>query len=309
MPMPSLAHTHEWKAGSRVNSRQIEVFATVMKTGTLSGAAAALGVTQPGVSRLIADLEASLGFALFDRVRNRIIPTPEGKTFFAEVEASFRGMDRLRASAARIRDHGVGQLRIATLSSLGSSIVPDAVRRFRVLRPEATITLMVLSSREVRDGVVCGTYDVGLAADEIDLSGVDHQVFVQPQAYCVMPLGHPLAGLESIGPHHLSGEDFVAYVPEDRMRQRFDRVMAEAGVAPPRIVVETIYASTVCALVAQGVGVGLITSYAIAGQDRSRVVLRPFQPAVHSRCLLILPPDQPKSLVLRDFINCLMEAR
>ena len=55
-----------------MNSRQIEVFAAVMKAGTVSRAAEILGVTQPGVSRLVAELERSLGFALFDRVRNRI---------------------------------------------------------------------------------------------------------------------------------------------------------------------------------------------------------------------------------------------
>lgn len=292
-----------------MNSRQIEVFAAVMKAGTVSRAAEILGVTQPGVSRLVAELERSLGFALFDRVRNRIVPTPEGRTFFAEVEANFRGMDRLRASAARIRDYGAGQLRVATLSALSSSIVPTAVLRFRNLRPDATVTLMVLPSRDVRDGVASGIYDIGLAADEIDVTGVVHQVFVQPRALCAMPLGHPLAERETIGPHDLSGVDFVAYVPEDRARQRFDMILSEAGAAPPRVVVETIYAATVCALVAEGVGVGLVSPYAIAGHDQRRLVLRPFEPAVQSRSFLILPPDRPKSQLVRDFIDCLMAAR
>ncbi len=175
----------------KLNSRQIEAFSAVMKAGTVSRAAEILGVTQPGVSRLVAGLEKSLGFALFDRVRNRVVPTPEGRTFFEEVEANFRGMDRLRASAARIRDYGAGQLRVATLSALSSSIVPNAVLRFRNLRPDATVTLMVLSSRDVRDGVASGIYDIGLAADEIDVTGVVHQAFVQPRAPCAIPLGPP----------------------------------------------------------------------------------------------------------------------
>ncbi|PZU82678.1 MAG: LysR family transcriptional regulator [Chelatococcus sp.] len=292
-----------------MNNRQIEVFAAVMKAGTVSRAAEVLGVTQPGVSRLIAELERTLGFALFARVRNRFVPTPEGRLFYDEVEASFRGMDQLRATAARIRDYGAGQLRVATLSALSSSIVPNAVKRFRTARPDAAVTLMVLPSRDVRNGVASGAFDVGLAADEIDVSGVVHQVFVQPRALCAIPLGHPLAARETIGPHDLSGVDFVAYVPEDRARQRFDHILREAGAAPPHVVVETIYAATVFALVSEGVGVGLVSPYAIAGHDQSRIVLRPFEPAVHSRSLLILPPDRPKSQLVRDFIDCLMEAR
>lgn len=291
-----------------MNNRQIEVFAAVMKAGTISRAAELLGVAQPGVSRTIAELERAVGFALFDRIRNRIVPTPEGRLFFREIEASFRGMDTLRAMAARIRDQGAGQLRIASLSALGSSLVPRAIRRFRELKPEIGVTLMVLPSRDVRDGVAAGIFDVGLAADEIDVTGVLHQPFVQPRVLCAMPLGYRLCEREAIGPHDLDGEAFVAYVPEDRARQRLDLIFAEAGVRP-RIVVETIYAATVCALVAEGVGVGLVSPYAVAGADPTRLVLRPFSPAVHSKSLLILPLDRPKSQLVRDFIDCLMASR
>lgn len=291
-----------------MNNRQIEVFAAVMKAGTISRAAELLGVAQPGVSRTIAELERSVGFALFDRIRNRIVPTPEGRLLFREVEASFRGMDTLRAMAARIRDQGAGQLRIGSLSALGSSLVPRAIRRFREQRPEIGVTLMVLPSRDVRDGVVAGTFDIGLAADEIDVTGVLHQPFVQPRVLCALPLGHHLVERETIGPRDLDGEPFIAYVPEDRARQRLDLIFAEAGVRP-RIVVETIYAATVCALVAEGIGVGLVSPYAVAGADPTRLVLRPFAPAVHSKSLLILPLDRPKSQLVREFIDCLMASR
>ncbi|WP_332693122.1 LysR substrate-binding domain-containing protein [Bosea sp. (in: a-proteobacteria)] len=291
-----------------MNSRQLEIFAAVMKAGTISRAAELLGITQPGVSRTIAELERSVGFLLFDRVRNRIIATPEARLFYAQVQASFLGMDTLRATAARIRDHGTGQLRIGSLSALGSSLVPKAVRRFREKRPDIAVTLMVLPSRDVRDGVASGAFDIGLAADEIDVSGVLHQPFVQPRVLCALPLGHPLAEKEIIGPLDLHGIAFVAYVPEDRARQRLDRIFTEAG-AQPDIVVETIYAATVCALVAEGVGVGLVSPYAVAGADPTRLVLRPFEPAVHSKSLLILPLDRPKSQLVRDFIDCLMAAR
>jgi DNA-binding transcriptional LysR family regulator len=292
-----------------VNSRQIETFVAVMKAGTISRAAELLGVTQPGVSRTIADLETSIGFLLFDRVRNRIVPTPEGRLLYDEVAAAFRGMDKIRSAAARIRDHGAGQIRVASLSALGSSLVPKAVRRFRDRRPETAVTLMVLPSRDVRDGVAAGEFDLGLAADEVDVTGLVHQPFVSPRAFCAIPLGHPLAERTVVTPHDLAGIDFVAYVPEDRARQRLDLVISEAGAAPPRIVVETIYAATVFALVAEGVGVGLISPYAASGFDQSRIALRPFEPAVHSKSILLLPSDRPKSQLVRDFIDCLMAER
>ncbi|MGX1787000.1 LysR family transcriptional regulator [Bosea sp. NPDC055332] len=62
-----------------MNVRQVETFDVVMKVGSISRAAEILDVTQPVVSRTIAELESALGFSLFDRVRNRIVPTPEAK--------------------------------------------------------------------------------------------------------------------------------------------------------------------------------------------------------------------------------------
>lgn len=291
-----------------MNSRQVETFAAIMKAGSASRAAELLGVTQPAVSRTLAELERALGFALFDRVRQRLVPTPEAKQFYRAVEATFRGIDTLRAEAARIRDRGAGQIRVASLAALGSTLVPRAVRRFREQHPDIAVTLHVLPSRDVRNLVASGEFDVGLAADEIDTTGLSHQLFVSPKAMCVVPVEHRLAGKKVIRPQDLDGENFIAYVPEDRARHRMDIVFADAGVKPV-IVAETIYGSTLCALVAEGIGVGLVSPYAAAPVDSDRVVLRPFEPAVIVRALLILPPDRPKSRLVRDFINALMTAR
>lgn len=291
-----------------MNNRQIEAFAAVMKSGTASRAAEFLGVSQPAVSRLIAELEQSIGFALFDRVRSRLIATPEARLFYTEVQASFRGMDSLRKAAAHLRDRGSGQLRVASLSALGATLVPRAIARFHERHPSVRITLHVLLSRDVRDLVASGQCDVGLAADEIDPVGISHQPFVAPNALCALPVGHPLTAKTIIGPEDLRDQPFIAYVPEDRSRQRLERVLEEAGVTP-RIVAETALASTVCGLIAEGIGIGLVNPYFNPGIDHSRIVTRPFEPAIAIRSLLILPPDRPKSGLVRDFITALMSVR
>jgi DNA-binding transcriptional LysR family regulator len=148
-----------------VNSRQIEAFAAVMKSGTASRAAEFPGVSQPAVSRLIAELEQSIGFALFDRVRSRLTTTPETGLFYVEVEASFRGMDALRKAAAHLRDRGSCQIRVATLSALDATLVPRAIARFHVQHPTVRVTLHVLLSRDVRDLVASGQCDASLGPD------------------------------------------------------------------------------------------------------------------------------------------------
>lgn len=291
-----------------MNLRQIETFAAVMRCGTASRAAELLGVTQPAVSRSIVEFERSVGFPLFARIRNRLVATPEARMLYDDVVAAFQGIDTIRASAARIRDRGSGEIRVASLSALGNSVVPKAVAAFRRQHPEARISLLVLPSRDVRDLIASCQFDIGLAADEIDVTGVVHQTFMSRDSLCALPKGHPLVRKRIITPEDLDGEPFIAYSPEDRARRRLEKILAAAD-AEPSIVVETMYASTALALAAEGVGIALVSPHSIGGFDRSKVVLKPFEPGVQVRNLLLLPMDRPKSQLVRDFIDALMAAR
>ncbi|MDP0953235.1 LysR substrate-binding domain-containing protein, partial [Klebsiella pneumoniae] len=86
-------------------------------------------------------------------------------------------------------------------------------------------------------------FDFGLAADEIDLTGVNYRPFVSTRAVLGLPPGHRLTAKESVTPDDLDGEDFVALAPEDTTRQEADGVL-KAWAAAPRIVFETPFSST-----------------------------------------------------------------
>lgn len=291
-----------------MNFRQIEAFRAVIITGTASRAAELMGVTQPAVSRLIGELEATVGFPLFDRVKGRLVPTPEADIFYRDVETSFRGLDRLRSSAARIRDFGSGHIRVASLAATGSTIVPRAVRRFREVFPSAIVTLSIMSSASVRNHIVDGEFDLGLAADEVDLSGVEHQVFGSFPALCAIPPGHPLAAKRLIRPEDLHGVDYVALSPEDRARLQLDQLCLDAG-AKPNLVIETPFAITACALALEGVGVGIVNPLAVDGFAERGLILRPFEPAVYFKSYLLFRPDMQKARLVRAFVSALMEVR
>lgn len=291
-----------------MNFRQLEIFRAVMISGSASRASELLDITQPAVSRSIAELEASLDFALFDRIRGRLVPTPEGQLFFKDVSDSFSGLDRLRASAARIRDFGSGSIRIASLAALGSTLVPRAIKAFREVHPNIAITLQVQLSSTVRDLVADGQFDIGLAADEIDVSGIEHRIFQSARAICAMPTGHPLARKAVITPADLDQVDFIALSPGDKARARFDAAMAESG-ARPHVVVETPYSVTVCALVLEGVGLGLVNPGAVDGFAERGVVFRPFEPEMYFRSFMLFRPDAQRSRIVKDFAAALMRAR
>lgn len=288
--------------------RHVEAFRAVMTTGSVTRAAELLSISQPAASRSIADLERFVGFNLFDRVRGRMVPTPEGQLFFREVQASFVGLERLKSAAARIRNVGSGDLRVASLAALGSTLVPCAVKGFLNKNQGVAVTLQVRTSSSVRDLVAADQVDVGLAADEIDTSGLVHQVFATPRAVCAIPLGHPLSEKCVVTAADLDGQPLIALAPEDTLRRGLDAVLARASIRP-RIMVETPYSATIYALVLEGVGVGVVNPYSIGRAKEDGVVLRPFEPAIYFRTLLLFPPQRQKSAHVRAFVRHLMECR
>ena len=82
-----------------MNLRQLEALRATIRCGSITEAAKMMHISQPSVSRLIADLENSVGFSIFARVGRGLTPTVEGQQFYKSVEGMFVGIDRLQELA------------------------------------------------------------------------------------------------------------------------------------------------------------------------------------------------------------------
>ncbi len=291
-----------------MNLRDVDVFNAIMITGGAGAAATLLDTSQPAISRSLAKLEGELDFRLFDRIRGRLVPTREGELFHAEVKANLVGLDRLKLRAAQIKEVGTGTIRVASLSALGHGLVPRAIVAFSKKHPQVRISYQVRTSHVVRDLVASGSFDIGLAADEVDTTGVLHSVFTTPRAVCVMPKNHRLSGKSVVTPADLADEGFLALSPEDTVRLAMDKIFVEHGVRP-RVLIETPYGLTIAILAAKGMGVGLVNPSVIADGMIAGIVARPFEPAVHFRALILRPPDGINSALVTDFTTELYAAR
>jgi DNA-binding transcriptional LysR family regulator len=290
-----------------MNLRQVEVFRVVMTNGTTARAADVLHVSQPAVSKMIQELERSLGFDLFRRIKGRLHPTPEGQLFFREVEQAFVGLSHLRGAAARIRDYGSGELRIACLSALSTNILPRALHAFMSRNKKIAVTFQVRMSSNVRDLVASGQFDLGIVADEIDRTGVEAVEFAQFPVAVAVPEGHPLTALTVVQPENLAGHPFIALAREDTTRRDAEHAFREAGVEM-RTVMETPYSTTICAMVAAGIGIGLVDPLTAEPYEGRGLKLLPFAPALYFRTLLIRPPNRLPSLILAEFLDDLNAA-
>ena len=289
-----------------MNLRQCEAFRAVMETGSVTAAAERLHVSQPAVSKMLALLERDLGFRVFLRERQRLVPTPEAQALYAEVRRAFVGLDYLTRFAGDLRDMRQGHLAVAASHAVSSEHMPRIVATFLRRHPGLSVSLQAMDSPGVAQAVATGRVDLGLAQFETPATGLRRERLCAMEAVCVMPPDHALARRRVIRLADLHGQDFVALAAVNRLRTRLEALLEEHG-ATPRIRVDTPLASTACGLVAQGVGVCVLDRLSAEANLRHRLVLRPLRPHLAEDLLLLSPARGPLSNVAAAFAQALRE--
>lgn len=292
---------------SRVRIRQLEAFHAVLKTGSATRAAELLRISQPSVSKLLLDLEADISLRLFERVRKRLLPTPEGRRLGEEVEDLFLKLSRIEHVGNEMRAKGIGELRIATLPALGIGLIPQVLAKFRHNHPSISAVLSVAPSQRVVEMVAAGEADIGFAypVPGTPSTLIRHPLAVFP-AVAALSRGHRLARRSVLRPEDFSGDPFVSLGREDRSRDNMDVIFGRTSVAP-ETVVETQFAAVACELVASGIGIALIDPVT-ANFYRGRVVIKPVNPTFNFDFGAIMLAGQPQSPVVHNFLHAVSAA-
>lgn len=292
---------------SRVRIRQLEAFQAVLKTGSATRAAELLRISQPSVSKLLADLEADIGLRLFERIRKRLIPTPEGRRLGQEVEGLFLKLSRIEHVGNEMRAKGIGELRIAALPALGIGLMPQVLAKFRDKHPRISAVLSVAPSQRVVEMVAAGEADIGFAypVPGTPSTLIRHPLAMFP-AVAALSRGHRLARRSVLRPEDFGSDPFVSLGREDRSRDNMDAIFGKMSVAP-EIAVETQFAAVACELVASGVGIALIDAVT-ASFYRGRVVIRPVDPTFNFDFGAIMLAGQPQSSIVHDFLHAVSAA-
>lgn len=280
--------------------RQVEAFRAVMIAGTVVRAAELLHVSQPAVSRLVADMEREVGYALFNRERGRLVVTEEGKLLFAEVQRAFVGLSQIDSAAQSIGAMQTGHLRIVSMPLLAGSFLPRVINAFLAEHARVTISLEIQARHLVLDWVAMQQFDLGFATLPVEDPAIHVQVLATEEAVCLVPAQHHLARKPVLHVRDLKDEPFVAFPPESLLRLRVDEVFSKAGVRR-RLRVEARTAEAVRHLVAGGAGITVLTLFDVAETLPPGVVVRPFRPALPIQMGVLSPAHKAASRMARRF--------
>ncbi|EJA7357528.1 LysR family transcriptional regulator [Vibrio alginolyticus] len=147
-----------------MNLRQLEVFYAIMQAGTVSGAARLLHVSQPNVTRVIAHTEQQLSFALFERVKGRLVPTQEAKALLPEAEKVYQQLGQFRSLTNKVKQ-GTQHLRVGAPPVLAAHLLAPTVA---LLSKEHGISFELLTANrdELCSGLLKHELDVAIAFGE-----------------------------------------------------------------------------------------------------------------------------------------------
>lgn len=286
--------------------RQIEVFHAIMTYGSVSRAAEELHTSQPTASRVLAEMERSVGFPLFVRDGRKMVPTPEGRDLFREVQRNFTCLDQLDHMAERIAEFRQGSIRITAAPSISISVLPRAIQCFLERYPGVGTTLEVRTPQSVIECVETRDFDLGVTASTFTSDLLTVRPFIQVEAVCIMPHGHPLAKRKVVEAADLQEFPFISLGQNSMSRQRIDAVFDRTGVRR-HVVAETQTGSVACALVSQGIGVSILDFLTVNVIAKPPLTFRPFRPRVNIDFVLISPKTRPNARITDRFVDVLDE--
>ncbi|WP_051580513.1 LysR family transcriptional regulator [Pseudonocardia acaciae] len=266
-----------------LDSRHIQTFHEVVRSGSYSAAARSLGCTQPAVSQQMRSLERAVGTPLFTRSGRTLRLTEAGELLSRHAEVILGDLRSAAQQVAAIRRLAAGRVRLCTFPSACATIVASAVTHLRATNPGIRVQLLEAEPPDSLAMVPAGDCEIALAFS-YDLSAPTERedLAVTPllddEMVVVLPASHPLTRRRALEVGELADETWIAGCP--RCRATFVEACAGAGFTPD-IAFTTDDNLAMQSLVVAGSGIAVMPSLVLSFLRHPRLVARPLRPAVH----------------------------
>ncbi len=210
--------------------QSFKVFSDLAETASFSKAAERNGITQSAVSQQVSGIENRFHVKLIERGRRNFGLTPEGRVFLEASRDILGTLDGLGSRLNKLRNAVTGELRVATIFSIGLHELPPYLKAYRQAFPDVEVRVEYRRSSEVYAAVLEGRADVGLVAYPAARRGMKSITFWRDRLVLICSPSHSLANRRRISFSALQGEKFIAFEPDLPTRREIDRKLRAAGV-------------------------------------------------------------------------------
>jgi len=225
---------------SRLHARQLRLLIAVAEHGSLLAAADRVGLTQPGASKALKELEMTLNATLFVRTNRGLVPTQAGQCAVRFARLIQSDIGHLQQELSAIASGAGGRIAVGTIMG-AVPLLTRALTRLMERQPDLSVELVEDTSESLLALIDQGRLDAAIC--RLSVSPRPHlydAVVVKEESLAVIAhQAHPAAGLPSITLQDLSGNRWVVYRAHMPMRRTLEREFFEEDLVFPAHLIET----------------------------------------------------------------------
>ncbi|RME85438.1 MAG: LysR family transcriptional regulator [Zetaproteobacteria bacterium] len=244
-----------------LSTRQMRILDAVARTGSCSRAAEILFMSQPGVSMQIKQMEAMLGFRLFDRTGRRMRPTAEGRVVIARVREALAALRQAEEELAAIRGLACGRLHL-TIASTANYFAPKLIAAFLREHPGIELKLAVANRAGLVRALAEAETDLAIMGKPPEELPLKEEAFLDNPLVVIAPPDHRLAARRRIPLAEAMREPFIVREAGSGTRAAVERFLAARGFTRSERI-EMHSSEAIKQAVAAGLGLGVVSAHTL----------------------------------------------
>ncbi|MDB5711803.1 MAG: Transcriptional activator for lysine biosynthesis [Sphingomonas bacterium] len=284
----------------RLGLTALTAFSEIMRTGSATGAARVLGLSQPAISRLIARMEQDIGFELFYRDKGRLVPTQDGLMLADEVELALASVARVQGLVRDISTHSVGEIRLIAPPSFASGILPGLIAAFMQRHPRVRFSIDSRSIPTTKTMLATRVVDCAFMRLPLDRDDFIAETIVSSGSVCVLHQDNPLAALATLDPASIGDAPVVTLGTASVFGRQIDQAFRDQGQRQ-NVAVECHTTSAACGLVGAGIGVAILNELLVRPYVRPPLLVRPFAPNFTHDYAFVVSAQSKLSRLIEEF--------
>ncbi len=274
-----------------LNLRQLRAFVAVAELGSFTRAATLLHVSQPALTVQIRKLEEALHCRLLDRTSRTVDLTRIGRDLLPTLRRTLQELDAVVADSRRQGAGHLGTVRVASLPSLASSLLPEVILACRARHPSLSFVVRDAVAGRVMQLVRDEEVDLGITGGPLPDASLESLHEMDDRLCLVVPADHPLARRRKLRVEHLLALPLVLTDPSTSVRAVVDAAFLGLGRLP-QLACETTYMTTAVAIVRAGLGATILPESAREVRSEPSLVARPIADDAFVRRISIVKKRQ-----------------
>ncbi len=287
-----------------MNSVQLEYFLRIAQTGSFTGAARYLHLTQPALSKQIQLLEEELGVLLFIRRPHGICLTPEGRKLQTEALEIIRRIRNIPAEINNLHQKISGELNIVCTVVLSRTVMPGLLKSLLGKYPGISPRIRETPARQQPELLLNGTVDIGLGnIHQLGKQLSCHPIF-KSELVLIRSMRSPLAKKKKLTLEDIAGEKLICYPQSSLMYEMVSRILHPH---PLNVFMESQSSTTIIELVKENFGIAFVPDYLIEPEKRSGIIIGGFRSGMEITVTYHYDPERSLTPQAKAFIEVIRE--